>query len=73
MDVQINHQHLADRALRQQPPRGHRHVVEHAEARPGVGLGVVAAAGGVAGDPVRQRQAGGRQGAADRRLGAPGH
>jgi hypothetical protein len=60
MDVEIDHQHLPHRPLGQQPPRRHGHIVEHAEPRPALGVGMVAAAGGVAGQAKLQGQAGGQ-------------
>ena len=59
-------------AFGQQDAGGHRHVVEDAEARAEVGVGVVAAAGGVAGEAVLERQAGGQHGAGHRAAGAQG-
>ena len=58
--VEVDHQRAADQPLGQQQAGGDRHVVEHAEAGAEAGEGVMAAAGGVAGDAMLQRQPGGQ-------------
>ena len=65
VDVEVDHQRMADQPLGQQHPSRHGDVVEHAEAGAEAGERVVAAAGGVAGDAVLQRQPGGQHGAGD--------
>ncbi len=72
MDVEINHHRPADAAFGEQQPGRDRDVVEHAKASTVLGEGMVAAAGGVAGQAVLERQAGGQHGAAAGRLGAGG-
>ena len=71
-----NNRNLADARLRlagrQQVAGDHRQVVEDAEAGREVVVGVVGAAGQVAGQAVPQGQLGGQQRAAHRAYGAPG-
>ena len=52
MDVEIDHQRPLDQPLLAQNADRDGDIVEEAEARAMIGEGVVAAAGGVAGEPV---------------------
>ena len=71
MDVEIDHQRPLDQPLLAQNADGDGDIVEEAEARAMIGEGVVAAAGGVAGEPVVECETAGEHGAADRRTAAP--
>ena len=65
-------QRRARQPLGEQHAGGDRDVVEHAEPDTEAGEGMMAAAGGVAGDAVLQRQAGGQDGAGDGAAAAQG-
>ena len=58
MDVEIDHQRALDQPLAPQHADRDGHIVEEAEARAVIGEGMVAATGGVAGQPVLQREVG---------------
>ena len=57
MDVEVDHQRALDPAVGEQHPGRDRDVVEHAESRALLGEGVVAAARGVAGKAMLEREA----------------
>ncbi|KIT94466.1 hypothetical protein QT23_00235, partial [Staphylococcus aureus] len=67
MDVAIDDQDAV--TLLRQPGRGDGQIVEHAEARAGIGQGMVAATRGVGRIAVLQREPGGQIGAAGYGLG----
>ena len=64
MDVEIDHQGPLDQPFAAQHADGDGDIVEEAEARAVAGEGMVAAAGGVAGEPLLQREAAGEHGPA---------
>jgi len=72
MHIAIEDQHAADAPALEQRQGDHRQVVEDAEARGMVAMGVMGAAGQVAGQAVLQRLLGGQQRTADRPHRAPG-
>ena len=70
MNVEIDHQRPLDQPLPAQHADRYRDIVEEAEARAVIDEGVVAAPRRVAGEPVLQREAAGKHGAADGRTPA---
>ena len=70
MDVEIDDQHPRYQPLRAQHPHRHRKVVEEAEARRRRGARVMAAAGEIAGETIREREPAGQHRATDGGEGA---
>ena len=66
MDVEVDHERPLDPCFGEQHAGRDRDVVEHAESRAVIGESVMAAAGGVAGEPVLEREPRGEQRAAVR-------
>ena len=64
MDVEIDHHDAVDQPFAQQHARGYGDVIENAETGAVGGERVVAAARGVAGEPVLEGEAGGQHGTA---------